>query len=122
MGNGMNYFVLNIKAVIPKRILWELFHPSSQYWDEIFPLKFMDNGMNYFVLNIKVVIFKGIFWKLFNPCNQYWNEIFHPCSRYWDEIFPPKLLPIKQKTTDIGRKYFLSSFKEEFIFIVKNDV
>ena len=36
----MYYFVLNIKVVILKRIFWELFHPFSQYWNEIFPPKF----------------------------------------------------------------------------------
>ena len=113
MGNRMNYFVLNIKGVILKRILWELFHPSSQYWDEIFQpcsrywdeiftpkFQIMDNGMNYFVLNIKEVIFKRIFGELFQPFN-------YTGIKYY--------LASKKKTMDTGRKYFLQSFIEEFV-------
>ena len=34
---------------------------------------------------------------------------------YWDKILPSK----QEKTMDTGRKYFLQSFIEEFVFIVK---
>ena len=114
------YFVLNIKLVILKRIFRALFHPYSQYWDEIFPpyscfwdqiflpkFKIMGNGMNCFVLNIKAVIGKRILWESFHPSSQYWDEIFHPCSWYWFEIFSPKFQIMVN-----GMNYFVLNIKE----------